>query len=144
MSDRMASARMDATVVRALAGSAFRRADTRRDERAAEGGHAVEQFLRSLAGWLPPRREPKARIAVFGRAVAAAADALRDQPDAVVAGRFAGARGTFRRAGLRDAACLAAAFGCIGEASRRRLGLWPHAVQFAGARVLLGGQLAEM
>ncbi len=48
-----------------------------------------------------------------------------------------------REAG-RDTAALALALACAGEAARRTLGLWPHPVQFAGARVLIHGQLAEM
>ena len=142
----MGTLTLDPTFVRALAGSGFRRADTQRDERGAERGHRVELFLRSLSGWVPPRRERRARIAVFDRAIAAVAAALREQPDDAVARRFhaemRGLKGS--RAGVTDTPRLAAAFACIGEASRRRLGLWPHPVQFAGARVLLTGQLAEM
>ncbi len=142
----MATLTLDPTFVRAMAGTAFRRADTQRDERGAERGHKVEVFLRSLAGWLPPGRERRARIAAFDRAVTGEASAMREQPDDVVAQRFRAEMQALKASGsdVLDPARLAAAFACIGEASRRRLGLWPHPVQFVGARVLLSGRLAEM
>lgn len=144
MSD--ASFSLDPTFVRALAGSGFRRADTVRDERGSERLHAAELFLRGLRGWLPPPREPRARIDAFGAAVGRVAEGLRALPDDAVAQRFREAVAALKAAGgLRDdAPALAALFACIGEASRRRLGLWPHPVQFTGARVLLSGRLAEM
>ena len=137
---------LDATLVRALAGSGWRRADTRRDERGPERETAFERFLRNLAGWLPPGRERAQAIAVFDGAIGRIAHGLREGSDGEVAARFHRELLALKAAGagLRDGARLAAVFACIGEASRRRLGLWPHPVQFAGARVLLGGVLAEM
>jgi len=142
----MATLTLDPTFVRALAGTSFRRADTQRDERGAERGHKVEQFLRSLAGWLPPGRESASRTAAFAHAIGQVVATLREQGDDAVAQRFHAELRALKAAGigLRDSARLAAVFACIGEASRRRLGLWPHPVQFAGARVLLSGRLAEM
>ena len=136
----------DPTLARAVAGRSFRRADSERDERAAERPRLVEDFLRGLRGWLPPGRERARALARFDAAVQAVAANLRDADDAAVADCL---RAEMR--GLKAAAArlhrdprLAAIFACIGEASRRRLGLWPHPVQFTGARVLLGGCLAEM
>ena len=141
-----AALKLDPTLARTLAGSAFRRADTLRDERGAERGHRVEQFLRGLWGWLPPGRERMADIAAFDAAIAQQAGAMRDEPDALVAARFHEALGALKKsgAGLRDPERVVAVFACVGEASRRTLGLWPHPVQFTGARVLLSGRLAEM
>jgi len=137
---------LDPTLARTLAGSAFRRADTLRDERGAERGHRVEQFLRSLLGWLPPGRERLADISAFDAAIAKQAEAMRDSPDAVIAARFHEELGVLKKSGigLRDSRRVAIVFACIGEGSRRTLGLWPHPVQFTGARVLLNGRLAEM
>jgi preprotein translocase subunit SecA len=142
----MSTLSLDPTLARTLAGSAFRRADTQRDERGAERGHKVEEFLRNAAGWLPPRRESRGAIAAFDGAVAAVAQRLRALDDDAVAQRFHAELRALKRSGtgLRDGARLAAVFACIGEASRRALGLWPHPVQFTGARVLLSGRLAEM
>jgi preprotein translocase subunit SecA len=142
----MATLSLDPTLARALAGSGFRRADTLRDERGPEPGHRFEQFLRNLAGWLPPRRESVRRIAAFDHAIGRVAQGLRELPDAAVALRLQQEVQALKAngSGLRDSARLVAIFACIGEASRRRLGLWPHPVQFTGARVLLGGALAEM
>ena len=137
---------LDPTLARALAGSSFRRADTQRDERGPERDHAVEQFLRNLSGWLPPGREGRRAIARFNQAIGQVAQGLRASPDATVAARL---HDELRRlkagaGGLESSPALPAVFACIGEASRRRLGMWPHPVQFTGARVLLGGCLAEM
>ena len=136
----------DPTLARAFAGPSFRRADSERDERAAERPRLVEDFLRGLRGWLPPGRESLRSIARFNAAVQAVALALRAADDAAIADRL-----RLEMRGLKASSArlhrdprLAAIFACIGEASRRRLGLWPHPVQFTGARVLLGGCLAEM
>jgi preprotein translocase subunit SecA len=136
----------DATLIRALAGADFRRADTLRDERGVARTHAVEEFLRALPGWLPPGRERGTAIARLAGQVAAAAQPLRELDDAAVVEQF---RAAFDRAKrhkllLGNAQVLATVFACVGEASRRKLGMWPHPVQFAGARVLLTGRLAEM
>jgi preprotein translocase subunit SecA len=136
----------DATLIRALAGPQFRRADTLRDERGVARTHKVEEFLVGLPGWLPPGRERARAIAGLAEQVAAVAQTLREADDAAVVQRF---RAEFERAkqhqlSLGDAQLLAPVFACIGEASRRKLGMWPHPVQFAGARVLLTGRLAEM
>ena len=133
----------DARLARTLAGPTFRRADTRRDERAVERLHAVENFLRNLTGSLPPRRLGRRGIDTFARAVAAHAAPLRELPDAAVVERFQ-AEMAGLKADVRDTQRLAAVFACVGEGSRRTLKMWPHPVQLAGARVLLQGQLAEM
>lgn len=136
----------DPTLARTLAGSSFRRADTLRDERGAERGHKVEQFLRSLSGWLPPARERGRSIASFNKAIVDLAATLRELPDEEVALRFRRELQAMKASGvgLRDSPRLMAVFACIGEASRRALGMWPHPVQFTGACVLLSGRLAEM
>ncbi|MEP7300033.1 MAG: hypothetical protein ABI699_00775 [Caldimonas sp.] len=136
----------DPTLARALAGPNFRRADTARDERAGERLHAVESFLRGLRGWLPPGRERGAAIDRFQGAVMAAVRPLRDSDDAAVAAAFRREARAFRPTATKrtEEARAARLFACIGEASRRRLNLWPHPVQFVGARVLLRGCLAEM
>jgi preprotein translocase subunit SecA len=141
-----AKLKLDPTLARTLAGSTFRRADTLRDERGAENSHRVEQFLRSLLGWFPPGRERLADISAFNTTIAKEAEAMRESPDAAVAARFHEELGALKKfgGGLRDFQRVAAVFACIGEGSRRTLGLWPHPVQFTGARVLLSGRLAEM
>ena len=138
----------DASFARQLAGSAFRRADTRRDERAAEPPRALEDFLRNLAGWLPPRRESAAAIQRLQQAIDAATAELTGLDDAALAQRFERAARALRtrlRPGLRrEFEHLPRCLACVGLACERRLGLKPHPVQFAGARALLGGELAEM
>nr|WP_255719514.1 DEAD/DEAH box helicase [Pelomonas sp. P8] len=127
--------------LRALAGPEFRRADTLRDERGAETDAKLERWLRDVTGWLPVRSESAASIAALNAAIAALP--LREASDAEVAGRLAAAMAALR-ARADDAVALAKALGSVGEAARRTLGLWPHAVQFAGARLLITGRLAEM
>jgi preprotein translocase subunit SecA len=133
----------DPTLARLLAGPTFRRADTQRDERAAPRTHGVEEFLRGLGGLTPVRRESRRSIARFAQAVTRVAETLRPHDDAAVAQRF---RDEMRglKSLVHDERRLAAVFACVGEASRRMLKMWPHPVQFAGARLLLQGQLAEM
>lgn len=136
----------DSTLARQLAGPSFRRADTGRDERAIEPPRPVEDFLRNLVGWLPPSRDSRASIRDLKAAVETFAGPLRAQTDLVVAANFA----THVRAlklGERAASGmqhLPAVLACVAEACHRRLGLRPHAVQLAGAKALLLGQLAEM
>ncbi len=136
----------DPALPRALAGLAFRRADTLRDERDAERLDKVEEFLRNVPGWLPPGREGARGIAAFDRAVKRAAEDLLALPDDEIAARFRAAQQRLKSlpAGWSKPGNLVELFACIGEASRRRLGMWPHPVQFTGARVLLCGRLAEM
>jgi preprotein translocase subunit SecA len=142
----MSELALDSTFVRKLAGESFRRADTLRDERDAEPGHKVEQFLRNLAGWWPPGRESRKEVAAFGAAIDQCAAGLRELPDERIAQRFRDELQAMKIAvaPLRGSSHLAPLFACIGEASRRTLGLWPHPVQFTGACVLLSGRLAEM
>ena len=132
----------DLRFLRALAGPEFRRADTLRDERGAESLHAVERWLRNLAGWLPVRSESAAGIARLNAAVLE--HELIAFSDADVAVLMQQQMALLLKAGGLDGDALPAVFACIGEASRRRLGLWPHPVQFSGARLLLSGHLAEM
>ena len=145
----------DATLARALAGSSFRRADTARDERGAEPGGAAERWLRNLAGWWPPGRERAGAIAALNLAIERQVITLRPLPDDELAQRLAPALAALKaraaapgataaRRALADDRLLAPVLAGIGEAARRRLGLWPHPVQFAAARVLLSGRLAEM
>ena len=136
----------DPALPRALAGLAFRRADTLRDERDAERLDKVEEFLRNAPGWLPPGRESARGIAAFNREVKQRAEGLRLLADDEVAKRFHAAQRRLKGlpSGWSRPANLVELFACIGEASQRRLGMWPHPVQFAGARLLLCGRLAEM
>ncbi|HEY8879871.1 MAG TPA: DEAD/DEAH box helicase [Roseateles sp.] len=127
--------------LRALAGPEFRRADTLRDERGAEGDQKLERWLRDAAGWLPVRSESASGIAALNAAITALP--LREATDEALVQQLQAAMAALR-ANAHDTAALAQALGSVGEAARRRLGLWPHPVQFAGARVLITGRLAEM
>jgi preprotein translocase subunit SecA len=127
--------------LKALAGPEFRRADTLRDERGAESDRKLERWLRDLPGWLPVRGESAASIAALDAGIAALP--LRGASDEQIAAQLRDAMAALR-ADADDAAALAGALGSAGEAARRRLGLWPHPVQFAGARILITGRLAEM
>lgn len=142
----MTELHLDPSFARRLAGSGFRRADTQRDERAVEQSHVMERLLHGMAGWVPPAREKRRRIKAFAEAVDQSSVCLRALADQEVADQFHRYMQVMKRSskGLRDLPRLAGVFACIGEASRRRLGLSPHPVQFAGAQVLLGGRLAEM
>ena len=136
----------DASMIRRWAGAAFRRADSARDERAATKPRQFEDFLRDLAGWLPPIRERASAIRALATAAEVHASALRGQPDVALAQGFARAIADWRvdSTQVRAARNLAPTLACIAEACRRRLGLTPHPVQLAGTRSLLAGELAEM
>lgn len=127
--------------LRALAGPELRRADTLRDERGAEGDAKVERWLRDAVGWLPVRSESAGSIAALNAAIAALP--LREASDEALVQWLRAAMATLRTH-ANDAPALAQALGSVGEAARRTLGLWPHPVQFAGARILITGRLAEM
>jgi preprotein translocase subunit SecA len=132
----------DAGLARPAAGGSFRRADSERDERASEPLRPFEDFLRNLAGWLPPGRLSRRAVNRLEGAVDEVASGLRDAPDERIADCL---HSTVR--GLRgggDPAGLVPVLACLALASERRLGLRPHAVQLAGARALLAGRLAEM
>ena len=137
---------LDPSLVRALAGPGFRRADSLLDERATVDESPLERFIHDLPGWWPARRLAGADVARLDRAVLATAAQLRAQPDSAIRDRFVAELSRLKAAGRRaaDSPALAAALACVGEASRRCLGLWPHPVQFSGARLLLAGRLAEM
>ena len=131
----------DLRLLRALAGPEFRRADTLRDERRAESLPAFERWLRNLAAWLPVSSESAASIARLNAAVLK--HELSALSDADVTALMQQQMALLKADGL-DSEALPAVFACIGEASRRRLGMWPHPVQFSGVRLLLSGHLAEM
>lgn len=133
----------DPSLARRLAGSDFRRADTLRDERSHEHIKGIELWLGNLAGWLPPVRLRRRRINAFDTRITAAAAELKPMAQADIVQRFQQAVKALKT-GDDDELALAQLFACIGEASRRTLGYWPHPVQFTGARVLLQGRLAEM
>ena len=136
----------DPALARNVAGRQFRRADTDRDERAGEPSRPVEDYLRNLAGWLPPVRASARAVAQLFGAVEASVQVLQADDDAAVAAAFGHAVRLLRigRGAAGDVEPLARVLACIALACRRRLGLWPHPVQLAGARALLAGELAEM
>ncbi len=133
----------DPTLARQLAGSGFLRADTLRQERGDDPAKGVERWLRNVQGWLPPRLMRRGGIHDFAAAIVADADRLRAQDDEGVRACF---RQTLQHLKTQpgDAKALVTVFACVGIGSKRALGMWPHPVQFAGARVLLTGRLAEM
>ncbi len=136
----------DPGLARRLAGTLFLRADTQRDERAEERARPVEDFLRNLRGWLPAARATRRQVARLVRLVDAAAAPLAALDDAAVAARFHAAVALLRigRGDRADLAALPTVLACVCVACKRQLGMWPHAVQCAGARALLLGELAEM
>jgi preprotein translocase subunit SecA len=136
----------DPRLARTLAGARFRRADTQRDERAAERKRPVEDFLLDLAGWLPMPRESARSIEGLRRSVETAATGLRELPDGDLAARFRHSVGRMHagRAARRGDRSLSDVLACLAVACERRLGMRPHPVQLAGVRALLRGELAEM
>lgn len=136
----------DATLARSFAGPSFRRADTQRDERGPERGDGVERWLRDLPGWLPPGQLSRRHIEAWRVRIEKHAKAWATDSDAEVAAHFhASLRALKACLHVRgDEPALAQALACVGLASQRRLGMWPHGVQFSGASQLLHGRLAEM
>ena len=94
-----------------------------------------------VAGWLPPARASARAVAQLFRAVEASTQVLQADDDAAVAEAFGQAVRLLRigRGAAGDVEPLARVLACIALACRRRLGLWPHPVQLAGARALLAG-----
>lgn len=138
------AAGVDTTLLRGLAGPEFRRGNLLRDERDSnEEPSTVERWLRDQQGWWPPRRVSRRAVTAWGAQVDHAVQDLRDRDDLALRQAFQLAMESLKRTPLADgpAARLQA---CIGEASRRHLGLWPHPVQFMAARILMSGRLAEM
>jgi preprotein translocase subunit SecA len=137
----------DGSVPRHLAATAFRRADTSRDERAQPKDSIVDRVMARVAAQFAVRRLSQRQVRHLGDVVALAAQALHDLSDDALRDRFNEAVralcGLRRIAVLQDAA-TAEVFACIGEACLRSFGFRPHPVQFAGAEVLLTGRLAEM
>ena len=113
----------DSSLTRQLAGSAFKRADTLRDERRSEASRPVEDFLRNLAGWLPPERESAASIRRLSLVVDLRVEGLRGQSDAAVAAGFHRAVQVLKtgRNAVHDLKHLPTVLACIAEACRRRL-----------------------
>jgi preprotein translocase subunit SecA len=136
----------DAGLARAVAGAQFRRADTERDERAAEPVRPLEDVLQRLRAWLPPARLSTGSTARLALAVQGASQALEAATDDSVAAAFERAVRQLRTGPgvARDLQHLPVVLACVALACRRRLGLSPYPVQLAGARALLAGELAEM
>jgi preprotein translocase subunit SecA len=136
----------DTRLARALAGGLFSRADSRRDERQAEPWHPIENFLRNLVGWCPPKKTSDATVRRWHTTVQEHAKLMRHQTNAEVAKLFNDALEQVKRT-LQPKAVdkgMLIVFACLAEVSRRQLGLVPHPVQLAGARALLSGDLIEM
>lgn len=131
-------------LARSAAGGLFRRADTQRDERAGEAPRAIEDFLRDMAGWLPPARLSPRELRLQVAAVEQAEAALRATNDAELADRFRTEVQCLRISDAADSTHLAQVLACVALACERRLQLRPHPVQLAGARALLAGRLVEM
>ena len=142
----MSTRNVGIAVLRRFATGDLRRADLVRDERQEEKLSPSERWLTDLSGWLPVRTVSRARVDAFGSEITARAARLRDMADSDVVERFRTAQQFLHKAheGALTKAALIDIFACIGAASHRRLGLSPHPVQYAGAHVLLHGQLAEM
>jgi preprotein translocase subunit SecA len=139
--------RFDGSVPRHLAGAAFRRADTSRDERAQPKDSVIDRVMARVAAQFAVRRVSVRQTQQLGAVVARAAQPLQALADEALRQRFSqavqGMRGQRRVSVLQDAA-TAQVFACIGEACLRCFGFRPHPVQLAGAEVLLTGRLAEM
>jgi preprotein translocase subunit SecA len=133
----------DGTLAKQLAGHAFRRADTVRDERADIRSHAVEDFLRGASGLFQRRRISRKQADAFGSQVAELIASKKIIPDEILKTEMAKEIIAFRSAPFSEAK-LAAVFSSLGEACFRIFGYYPHNVQYMGARTLLCGELAEM
>jgi len=139
-------------LARQFAGADWQRADSLREERAESDDPPLERWLRDLRGWWPPGMLSRRQVDRRNARIVARAQAWREAPDGEVAAHFQSA---VRRLGQRHQAPKAtdggeasadweSVWACVGLASQRTLGLWPHGVQFAGAGLLLQGRLAEM
>lgn len=135
----------DATLLRRLAGASLRRADLLRDERGEDPDPSVlERWLVDQAGWWPPQRIDARMVAKWGGLIDRQAGPLAVLDDDILRERFRTAARRLGHVPWPADELQAELFACIGLAAQRHLGLWPHPVQFMGARVLLRGRLAEM
>ncbi|RZI86515.1 MAG: preprotein translocase subunit SecA [Rubrivivax sp.] len=133
----------DASLARKLAGSSFRRADTHRDERANEKFNRIESWLADLPALLGAAHLSRRTIGSFGDLVGQMAKPLQSASPEGIGQRYRAELARLKGA-PHDEQALAGLFACIGLGSKAALGMWPHPVQFAGARVLLTGRLSEM
>lgn len=133
----------DPSLVRNLAGVHFTLADTQRHERGEELNKGLERMLRNLSGWLPPKRLRRTSINSFASKINHYASGLKTLNQEEIQQRFLDGLKTLKLSNS-DQQALTVVFACVGEGSRRALGMWPHPVQFSGAHVLLTGRLAEM
>jgi preprotein translocase subunit SecA len=139
--------RFDGSLPRRLAGAAFQRADTSRDERAQPREGWVERLVTWTAARFAVRRTARAQTLRMGASVAAAAKPLQAMDDLSIRRQFDETVQALRlldRLQVLNEPAMAQAMACIGEACLRRFGFRPHPVQVAGAEVLLRGRLAEM
>jgi preprotein translocase subunit SecA len=95
---------------------------------------------------LPPRGVSRRRIAAMDTDIARAAQSMSAWPDDEIVSLF---RQSLSRVKATDQPWRwqvdwARIWACVGLASQRRLGMWPHGVQFMGASLLLRGHLTEM
>ncbi|WP_181178996.1 DEAD/DEAH box helicase [Methylibium rhizosphaerae] len=139
--------RFDGSLPRRLAGAAFQRADTSRDERAHPREGWIERFASWVAAGFAVRRAARSQVERIGASVAGSAGPLQSMDEEALRRQFDDAVQALRRlerfSVLHDPAA-SQAMACIGEACLRCFGFRPHPVQVAGAQVLLRGGLAEM
>jgi preprotein translocase subunit SecA len=139
--------RFDGSLPRRLAGAAFRRADTSRDERGQAREGWIERSVTWVAAQFSVRRTTRSQTQRVGAAVFAAAKPLHALDDLSLRRQFDEAVQNLRlldRLLVLNEPAVARAMACIGEACLRCFGFRPHPVQVAGAEVLLRGRLAEM
>lgn len=132
---------------RRLAGVAFRRADTLRDERTQQEEGWVEQLATHLAAYVAVRKVSVAHARRIGAKVEAWGPSLRTLSDEQLRMQFdqaVQAISPLQHLALLKHPAFAQLMACVAQACQRCLGFTPHPVQLAGVEVLLAGRLAEM
>lgn len=130
--------------IRNFLGSDFRLADTARLERADKRPHKFEEFLIYLKSFKPAGRLTYRDAHQLDSLVKQQHRTLVDAEDAEIRQAFTASLEAFCQPATDRPKLLAMILACVGEASQRTLGMWPHPVQFLGAKLLFSGAIAEM
>ncbi|WP_338848781.1 DEAD/DEAH box helicase [Massilia sp. W12] len=97
-------------------------------------------------GLLPVERISRKKVNNFNQTIKLAVEKYQGSEKSIINERFYDLLQSVQTGNVKlvNSSLLPEILACIGIAAKEKLGIWPHPVQFFGAKVLMQGRLAEM
>lgn len=133
----------DPSLIRQYAGHRLRLSDGLRHEQANQSPHKIDWFFHRLAGWRASKNIHYQEINQFYSYIEKHIDILNKIDNKTISNNFYQSIAHLKKE-PHNLNILGYIFACIGIATKRILGYFPHPVQFMGAYTLFSGSLAQM